>query len=156
MKNLTLFILWIAFFVLILLNFKVEEAPFMFYCSIVLAIIPTILLIGDVFYSVSKIRNRMNTPVIGVSIIIVIIGIFSLVFYFIPDRHAFNFVVFMWIIAISSRKLTRGGITYRILRCKRWFRTYIDYNHTKHCYEKRYNFVSEITSIFHALSPFHC
>ncbi len=131
MKNVILFFLWIAFFVLIIFNFKAEEAPFLFYCSLVLAIIPTIVFIRDVLYHISKRRNRMNTPVIGISIIIIVVAVFTIIFYFLPDKHAFSFVVFMWIITISSSKLKKGGIVKRILWNK------------------------EIKSAFYSLSPFH-
>jgi len=133
MKNVILFFLWAIALTLVIFDFKAEEVPFVFYCSLVLAIIPTILFIPNLTYSISKIRNGMITPVEGISVTLVVIAAFSLIFYFLPDKHAFNFVVFMWIITIGSSKLTKGGIIKRVLTF-RW---------------------CNIKSAFLSLSPFH-
>lgn len=146
MKNVILLVLWPMFFVLLFVNFKLEESAFVVWASVGLVIVPIWCFLKNFFFSLNRERNELTSPALGVFLTSLIIGTLVVVFHFLPEKHFAVVAVLMWIFCVASQKLPKGGFIRKIFQMIRFFQKYTD---------KTELFTSIFGEMFFALSPFH-
>ena len=162
MKNLILFLLWVAFITLIIIDLKNEE--FVNDSQFSITKWPVILIaamaapVGFLLINIycyidekSKWRMREISFTIYLLIGIIIALLFVLVFYLTPLKFAPYLVILAWIATLASAKLGRFGLIGRVLTTPGIVRRYKYVGEEETHWELRY----EIKSILCSISPFH-